>query len=82
MSRPTLRHWRDDSRVELVTLRNYDPSHYPLVSMAVSTDPESTECGETGRDIGGYLASPAYAMFNVYCGEMPTPTRREAPCAR
>lgn len=66
-----LRHWSADSRVELVTLRNYDPNHYPLVSMAVSKAPE-IECGEKGGDIDGYLASPAYAMFSVYCRENPS----------
>ncbi len=62
-----LREWSADSRVELVDLRSYDPVRYPLVTMAVSSAPESAECGEIDTDVVGYLASPAYAMFNIYC---------------
>ena len=68
----SLRHWprsvkgsEKGSEVEIVTLRRYDRTHYPVLPYQVSGD---DGCGVVvGGPRHAYLASPAYALFVTWC---------------
>ncbi|OYY75646.1 MAG: hypothetical protein B7Y43_18625 [Sphingomonas sp. 28-62-20] len=75
---PELRTWDNSSEqkpaIEIVTLRQYAPVHYPLLPYTFG-DMTAGKCGavekDTPEDRHLYLASPAYALFAAYCARDP-----------